>query len=203
MFTGILMLDSNGNFWKLNDPNYMFEDGENMMATNTGHKMDDMEFVLDLTQYNEDPKDRFEGVKDIEGILKDFSDKPSDFDIRPFGNKPFSSIFPHGIPGSGSWIVPQVRAGDYAMVTVEKCVVDKTTGTPTDAQEHCGVYVVAVTQTGIITGHLTHDFVLPIVLAKRFQYDLSKEPKHDLHRDDLVSFPVTCVYGVVHGENWG
>jgi hypothetical protein len=201
VFTCILQLDSGHNYWKLNDPNYRFRVNEDMMASpESGHKMDNREFILDVAQYHQDPKDRLKathGAKDIDGILKDFSDKPLDFE--PLHQEPFATLFPHGTPGvGGRWTVPQVRAGDAFKVTVQK-YVDMV---GMHAQEHCCVRVLAVTQIGIVKGYMVHDIQLPLLLVKSCPDDTSIDPEYALQEGDLVSFPVTCVFGVKHGENW-
>ena len=60
-FTGILQVD--GTFqcmWKLNDPNYLgFNDGDTLKdLAGTGHIMTQAELLLELKQYNLDPKER-------------------------------------------------------------------------------------------------------------------------------------------------
>ena len=202
-FTGILAMDSaQTKFWKLNDPNYMgFEPGDTVEdLAGTGHLMDVNEVVCDLMQYNLDPTERTNGdTKDIGNILRDFKDKPADFDVRdPQGR--FNQIFPHGrySTGPGRWLIPEIRAGDKVKIMATKHLMGM--GFP-PATERLWVEVEAVSNPGIITGLMNNDIDSPFL---RF-VDMDPnniDPNYRLKAWDRVSFPVTCVFGVDHGPNW-
>jgi len=210
VFTGILLLDSNDKAWKLHDPNYLdFKGGESTTElAGTGHEMTTIEFVLDLGQYEANPEARqIKNVKDLHGILKDFTVPPDDFEISSKDQERFHTVFPHGTKLAPTektpniHLVPQIRTGDMVKVMAYKYVelMDR------EARERLWVQVMAVTNTGLLVGYMNNDMENPALtnVFRNGGNDIVPDPEYHIKAGDLVSFPVTCVFGVEHGENWG
>jgi len=199
IFTGILLLDSEqSQLLKLNDPNDCdWEEGDTYSdLQDKGHLMTTDEFMFDVRQYHANPEDRKE-IKDIDGILHDFKDKPADFD---FNTQRFDTKFPHGTKSSvGRWAIPQIRKDDMVKIMASKHV--PVLGA--DATERLWVQVVAVCQGGNrVVGIMSNDLENPALRMKRLFEDHTLDPKYELHAGEFVAFPVTRVFGVEHGENW-
>jgi hypothetical protein len=131
----------------------------------------------------------------IQGILKEFKDKPDDLEISPADRERFDTIFPHNTPGE-RWGIPQIRADDLVKVIAAKYVQ----AVQHEARERLWVQVLAVTSNGIVVGIMSNDIENPLLGIKNIPDDMTCDPDYHLHEGDLVSFPVTCVYGVEHGR---
>ncbi|CAB9529939.1 expressed unknown protein [Seminavis robusta] len=158
-FTGVLRMDSTNTFWKLNDPNFDFEEGATVHdMAGTGHLMDFSEFCLEVQQYDQ-------------------------YCAVPPGNH---------------WKIPEIRSGDHVRVCAYKYVP----AAGWTASERLWVLAVAVTNTGIVVGISANRIENHFLRALNYPPDTVPDPKFDLDRGDPVSFPVTCVIVVEHGENW-
>jgi hypothetical protein len=223
VFTGILLLtadmDSPNSRFKLNDPNFSdYHDGDTIESSNLaghGHVMTDQEFALELTQYDaqyDDPEQQHDAnrlaatIKNAIPYLKDYPNKPHNLGshgmvrfIKPEEIQRFSTVFPHGTLGEQDRIIiPQVRALDTVKVVLYKYIPDL----ELDAIETIWINVLAVTCTGMLVGAVNSPIQNPGITSKCFPLDMSPDPNFDLFEDVLVSFPVTCAYGVRHGKNW-
>jgi hypothetical protein len=208
VFTGILLMDSDRTLFKLDDPNGDVDEGDALEdLQGKGRVMTGGEATLELKQYNADPAERTGPagdlhVRDMKGILKDFAEKPADFDIKTADRARFHTVFPHGIPAQvhrrGRWTVPQVRAGD----TVKIMAAKYSEMAQRECSERLWVHVEAVANPGVIIGQMANDIESPLMLTKQFPTDMTMDQDYHYHAGTLVSFPVTCVFGVEHGENW-
>eukprot|EP00522_Entomoneis_paludosa_P012971 CAMPEP_0172447268 /NCGR_PEP_ID=MMETSP1065-20121228/6602_1 /TAXON_ID=265537 /ORGANISM="Amphiprora paludosa, Strain CCMP125" /LENGTH=249 /DNA_ID=CAMNT_0013198515 /DNA_START=34 /DNA_END=783 /DNA_ORIENTATION=+ len=207
VFTGFMIVDSDWTTWRLNNPNMDITVGD--LSEQQGHVVDNEEFILTLKLYYANPEERVvEGqkIKEITHILKDFPDKPQDFDLK----MDLDVAFPHGTPGSplqGRWTIPQIRAGDRVRImAVKQLPAFEFHGMEfpaKEATERCWVSVVGVACTpGYLVGIMEHNLDSPMLQAKQFPSDMTMDEDYHIHEDDLVSFPVTCVYGVLHGRYW-
>ena len=70
------------------------------------------------------------------------------------------------------------------------------------ATERVWVRVHAVANPGIIVGELVNSIQSPVLLSKQFPVVMTMDEDYHLLEGAAVSFPVTCVFGVEHGENW-
>eukprot|EP00542_Grammatophora_oceanica_P010110 CAMPEP_0194046844 /NCGR_PEP_ID=MMETSP0009_2-20130614/22613_1 /TAXON_ID=210454 /ORGANISM="Grammatophora oceanica, Strain CCMP 410" /LENGTH=274 /DNA_ID=CAMNT_0038692287 /DNA_START=68 /DNA_END=892 /DNA_ORIENTATION=+ len=213
-FMGMFVMDANNKtMFRPNNPNMMIEPGMTVDSlVGKGHVVDDDEFCFTSKLYFSDPEDRafkngdnITKMKEITNILHDFSDKPEDFDIRMVNDGVDGVVvaFPHGIPPSvhrqGCWTIPQIRVGDKVRIMASKYV----DAAGMNATERCWVQILGVACTpGYVVGIMQHDIDSPLLSVKQFPSDMTLDEDYQIHEDDLVSFPVTCVYSVVHGKNW-
>lgn len=165
--------------------------------------MDATEFVLEMGQYETDPQKRqVKSVKDLTNLLFDFKEKPSEeeFSISQSDKAHFNALYPHGKTSMvGCWTIPQVRKDDKVKICAVKHIqLFDMQG----AHERLWVCVQAVTTTGIVVGTMCNDVKHPMLLAKKLPDDMTVDEEYNLQEGDLVSFPVTCMYGVEYGENW-
>ena len=206
IFTGILVLDSEQRMLlKLNDPNWCdWEEGDTYAdLQDKGHLMKTQEFCLDVSQYHANPEERKE-IKDLDGILQDFKDKPADFVFKPEETQKFDTQFPHGTESSvgGRWTIPQIRTDDMVKIVASKHV--PVLGA--DATERLWVEVLAVSQGSgnnqRVVGIMSNDLENPALRMKDLLNDHTLDPKYELKSGELVAFPVTRVFGVEHGKHW-
>jgi hypothetical protein len=71
-----------------------------------------------------------------------------------------------------------------------------------EATERLWIHVMAVANPGVVVGVMANSIDSPMLQVKQFGIDMTMDEDYHLHSGDLVSFPVTCVFGVDHGDNW-
>jgi hypothetical protein len=175
-FTGMVMVNQDMATRKLDDPN-----GE---LDGPSHLMPVAEFISEMCHYDGLPRSKL--LDELKSVnLIDFADAESRSNINI--HEEFDIKYPHGLPGRGAHgIIQQVRSSDNVKVVAHGLIH----GQP--FRERFWVHVDSVTATlpdgtNIVTGTAACDGHLHGV---------------DLKEGDMLSFPVTCILGVKHGENW-
>jgi hypothetical protein len=181
-FTGIVLVSEDMDIIKLDDPN-----GE---LDGPGHVMYDPEFMSEMCHYDgEEGCPSHESRDQLKSVdLFDFFHE-TNAECRPnfpdSQDEEFDIKYPHGLPGGGAHgNIQQVRSGDRVKVVAHGLI---------DGEkffERFWVFVHPVTAT------------LPDgtnIVTRTANCNLNGV---DLNKDEMLSFPVTCVLGVKHGINW-